>query len=121
PTDRVAPSSSVPAFDNVVPAPSVLPPDNSQTAEASTSTVVKSTKFVPMPESVPALAADASCNVLLPAPPSTIPEKTAPGSSTSKLLPAPNWSAVPLVPTIAPALVTVLSPVSAPPTATPIL
>ena len=52
-------------------------------APASNCNVLKLVMLVPKPDSAPALAADASSRT--PPPPSTLPEKTAPGSTISRL------------------------------------
>ncbi len=110
---RLAPLSSV----SVTPAAIVFAPLRVQPAPLSMVTWAKSMYLEPRPDNVPAEAPDASSNVLtdvapMVLPPSTIPEKLAPGSMTSRsVAPAANFTASG-VPPMLPALTTVAAAVA---------
>src|SRR6266849_5580700 len=104
------PPVNVPRSVSVTPLPTVLLPVSVQVAPASTVTCRKPRNCEPRPLSVPALPAEASSSRSLPPPPPwTVPETTAPGLSTTRLLsPVSRTALVP--PLITPPLTTVAPP-----------
>ena len=83
-------SVSVPSSVSDAPAAIVFAPVSSHDAPLSTVTDPKLVKLVPRPLNVPALPPEASSSALLALVlPLILPLKTAPGSTTSRLLPVP--------------------------------
>ena len=109
---------SVPLLTSVPPGVMVLEPESSHVAPLSTVTDPKLAKLVPRPVIVPVLPPDASSSVLLaPVLPLTLPLKTAPGSTTSRSFAVPaKETAVPPLPAMVPAFVTVPPELSTTPT-----